>query len=69
MEEKNFFDFSFENLKHFLNKNLEIELKKVPMRRMGTPDDIAPSVVFLLSDESKYITGQNLIIDGGWTAI
>ena len=43
--------------------------KKVPMRRMGTPDDIAPSVVFLLSDESKYITGQNLIIDGGWTAI
>tara|TARA_B110000208_G_C11522156_1_gene341062 strand:- start:281 stop:685 length:405 start_codon:yes stop_codon:yes gene_type:complete len=43
--------------------------KKVPMRRMGTPDDIAPSVVFLLSDESKYITGQNIIIDGGWTAI
>jgi NAD(P)-dependent dehydrogenase (short-subunit alcohol dehydrogenase family) len=43
--------------------------KKVPMRRMGTPDDIAPSVVFLLSDDSKYITGQNLIIDGGWTAI
>ena len=43
--------------------------KKVPMRRMGTPDDIAPSVVFLLCDESKYITGQNLIIDGGWTAI
>jgi NAD(P)-dependent dehydrogenase (short-subunit alcohol dehydrogenase family) len=43
--------------------------KKVPMRRMGTPDDIAPSVVFLLSDDSKYITGQNLIIDGGWTCI
>lgn len=43
--------------------------KKVPMRRMGTPDDIAPSVVFLLSDDAKYITGQNLIIDGGWTAI
>jgi len=43
--------------------------KKVPMRRMGTPDDIAPSVVFLLSEEAKYITGQNLIIDGGWTAI
>ena len=43
--------------------------KKVPMRRMGTPDDIAPSVVFLLSDDSKYITGQNLIIDGGWTII
>jgi NAD(P)-dependent dehydrogenase (short-subunit alcohol dehydrogenase family) len=43
--------------------------KKVPLGRMGSPDDIAPSVVFLLSDESNYITGQNLIIDGGWTAI
>ena len=43
--------------------------KKVPMKRMGTPKDIAPSVIFLLSDEAKYITGQNLIIDGGWTSI
>ena len=43
--------------------------KRVPMRRMGTPDDIAPSVAFLLSDDSKYITGQNLVIDGGWTII
>lgn len=43
--------------------------KKVPMNRMGKPDDIAPVVSFLLSDESKYITGQNLIVDGGWTAI
>lgn len=42
---------------------------KVPMRRMGFPEDIAPSISFLLSDETKYITGQNLIIDGGWTSI
>ncbi|WP_298542661.1 oxidoreductase [uncultured Aquimarina sp.] len=42
---------------------------KVPMKRMGAPDDIAPSVSFLLSEEAKYITGQNLIVDGGWTAI
>lgn len=42
---------------------------KVPMKRMGNPDDIAPSVSFLLSEESKYITGQNLIVDGGWTCI
>ncbi len=42
---------------------------KVPMRRLGNPDDIAPAVSFLLSDEAKYITGQNLIVDGGWTAI
>lgn len=43
--------------------------KKVPMRRMGLPEDISPSVAFLLSDDASYITGQNLIVDGGWTAI
>jgi NAD(P)-dependent dehydrogenase (short-subunit alcohol dehydrogenase family) len=43
--------------------------KKVPLRRLGTPEEIAPSVAFLLSDDSKYITGHNIIVDGGWTAI
>ena len=42
---------------------------KVPLRRMGVPQDISPSVVFLLGNDSAYITGQNIIIDGGWTAI
>ena len=56
----------------FDNQNpyfVEAYEKKVPMKRMGTPKDIAPSVSFLLSEQSKYITGHNLIIDGGWTAI
>jgi len=43
--------------------------RKVPMRRMGFPEDIAPAVTFLLSDNAGYITGQNLMVDGGWTAI
>jgi NAD(P)-dependent dehydrogenase (short-subunit alcohol dehydrogenase family) len=43
--------------------------EKVPMKRMGLPKDIAPAVTFLLSDRAGYITGQNLVVDGGWTAI
>lgn len=43
--------------------------QKVPLRRMGNPGDIAPAVSFLLSDDASYITGHNLMVDGGWTAI
>jgi len=43
--------------------------KRVPLRRMGNPKDISPTVSFLLGEDASYITGQNLIIDGGWTAI
>ena len=56
----------FDNQNPVFVKNYE---SKVPIRRMGTPKDIAPAVGFLLSDESSYITGHNLVIDGGWTAI
>lgn len=42
---------------------------KVPMKRMGTAQDIAPAAVYLLSDASSYITGHNLVVDGGWTCI
>lgn len=43
--------------------------RKTPLRRMGKPEDISPAVAFLLSEDSSYITGHNLIIDGGWTSI
>jgi 3alpha(or 20beta)-hydroxysteroid dehydrogenase len=43
-------------------------LKMVPMRRHGTADEVAQLVLFLLSDESGYITGAEVAIDGGVTA-
>jgi len=43
--------------------------KKVPLNRMGAPSDISPAISFLMSDDSKYITGQNIIIDGGFSII
>jgi NAD(P)-dependent dehydrogenase (short-subunit alcohol dehydrogenase family) len=44
-------------------------IKKVPLNRMGNPSDISPAIAFLLSDKASYITGQNLVIDGGFSVI
>ncbi|MBT3766460.1 MAG: glucose 1-dehydrogenase [Rhodospirillaceae bacterium] len=39
------------------------------MERLGSPDEIAPGAVFLASDESSFMTGSDLLIDGGYTAV
>lgn len=44
-------------------------LRKTPMGRMATPEEIASVVVFLLSDAASYVTGSSLVADGGYTAI
>jgi len=41
--------------------------KAIPMRRLATPDDVAPAIVFLASDEAGFITGQTLSVSGGLT--
>ena len=50
-------------------KFVEQYKNKVPMKRMGNPEDISPIISFLLSDNANYITGQNIAVDGGWTAV
>jgi NAD(P)-dependent dehydrogenase (short-subunit alcohol dehydrogenase family) len=39
-----------------------------PLGHIGEPDDIAWGIVYLASDESKFVTGAELVIDGGYTA-
>lgn len=41
----------------------------IPLGRLGTPADVVNYAVFLASDESGYVTGTNLMIDGGWSAV
>ena len=46
----------------------EQRARMVPLRRIGTPNDIANAVAFLVSDQASYISGQILYVDGGMTA-
>ncbi len=49
-------------------KTMEMITKDIPMQRMGMPEDVANAALFLASEESKYITGIELTIDGGLLA-
>jgi 3alpha(or 20beta)-hydroxysteroid dehydrogenase len=46
----------------------EAAVAEVPLGRVGVPADIAPTVVFLVSDESAYFNGAELVVDGGLSA-
>ncbi len=51
------------------SQTYDLELAKVAMGRFGTPEDIAPSAIFLASDESAFVTGQTLGVEGGATML
>ena len=46
----------------------ELMLSRIPLARYGQPIDVAYGVLYLASDESSFVTGSELVIDGGWTA-
>ena len=47
----------------------KIAADMIPLVRRAEPEEVAQSVLFLASDESKYMTGSDLVIDGGWTTL
>ncbi len=47
---------------------MDMLMAKVPLKRIGRPEEVAAAVVFLSSDEASYITGATLYVDGGWLA-
>ena len=50
-------------------EQLEEDVKKYPLKRYGKPEEVAHAVIYLLSDASSWVTGTNLLIDGGYTLL
>ncbi|PIS17438.1 MAG: hypothetical protein COT59_00660 [Candidatus Nealsonbacteria bacterium CG09_land_8_20_14_0_10_42_14] len=49
-------------------KTMAAMLNKVPMHRVGKPEEVSNLVLFLASDDSSYMTGSTVVVDGGWLA-
>ena len=47
---------------------LDLRMQRLPLGRVGKPEEIAYGVIYLASDESSFVTGSELVIDGGTTA-
>ena len=50
-------------------QQIEELTNQVPMKKMADPEDIAEVVCFLLSDSNRYINGQNIVVDSGFSII
>ena len=48
-------------------QNMKDLLEKIPLRRIGEPEEIASMVVMLVSDVASYVTGRTVFVDGGMT--
>ena len=49
-------------------ERFQVTALRIPLGRYGEPEEVAQGVLFLASDESSFMTGSELVIDGGWTA-
>ena len=50
----------------YTEEDLQALAEETPLERIGTPEDVAKAVAFLASDNSSFITGQNIVVDGGF---
>jgi len=50
-------------------EQLQEDMKRYPLKRYGKPEEVAYATIYLLSDASKWVTGSNLLIDGGYTLL
>jgi NAD(P)-dependent dehydrogenase (short-subunit alcohol dehydrogenase family) len=59
---------AFPNKEVQKNKKFIKKLKsKIPLERLGKPEDLMGVIIFLASEDSSYVTGQNILVDGGWS--
>ena len=49
-------------------KDPETIIGRIPVGRLGVPEDVTGAVRFLVSDQARYITGSTIVVDGGWLA-
>lgn len=60
-------DTRLNNIDSFSEEQIEMDKKRYPLGDFGTCEDVSNAIVFLLSDLSRYITGAEIVIDGGFT--
>jgi len=53
--------------KQTMSPVVQQQVDKIPLKRMATPDEIAETILFLASDKASYITGQTVVVDGGYS--
>jgi NAD(P)-dependent dehydrogenase (short-subunit alcohol dehydrogenase family) len=64
--------FASEMTRAFIDRNPEIAARwesRIPLGRMGQPDELGGLVVYLASDASRYMLGQTVVVDGGYTIV
>lgn len=59
----------FESSGVLSKEQLQEKITKYPLKRLGVPNDVAFAIIYFLSDASSWVTGANIVIDGGYTLI